>query len=218
MLTPGPRSEHLPPEPPPSPAIAISASPAAASLDASAVAVPTTSASAKRVVDFALPKGCDQIYDPTDACTTLRSLIDVHTRLENRACLSRIQHVIPGYGAACEWATFSYKPPRGGYTRTATPTASTARAFSARSSTISIRTTALRTTARPRRPCELAFRIGASSRPRRRGLTSTVRSRFQGGRRRGWQARIARPGLSLHRGASQRRRALAVLRTLGSLH
>lgn len=90
------------------------ASPSTASLDASAFAAPAASTSAKEVVDFALPKGCGEIYDPTDTCKTLRSLIDVHTRLENRACLSRIQHVIPGYGAACEWATFSYRPPRGG--------------------------------------------------------------------------------------------------------
>jgi hypothetical protein len=105
-----PRSEHVHSESPRPPVIAISVASAAAS----PVTAPATRSSAEGAVDLAFPKGCDEIYDPSDVCKTLRSLLDVHTRLENRACLSRIQHVIPGYGASCEWAPFSYKPPRGG--------------------------------------------------------------------------------------------------------
>jgi hypothetical protein len=59
------------------------------------------------VVDFAMPRGCEKIYDPKDACKTLRGLIDTQLRMNNRACLSRLSAMIPGYGTVCRWTDFS---------------------------------------------------------------------------------------------------------------
>jgi len=59
------------------------------------------------VVDFALPRGCEKIYDPKDACKTLRALIDTPGRMNNRACLSRLSAIIHGYAFGCRWIDFS---------------------------------------------------------------------------------------------------------------
>lgn len=94
------------------PARMLVADAAASDGDAASLASRATDAAAlsdEEEVDFSRPRGCAELFETTDMCKRLRSMIGAQTHMKNRACVGRIGTEFshpPSYSWGCVWNSF----------------------------------------------------------------------------------------------------------------